>query len=364
MKKWLEKLVIQFENPNDEQRTVPSTLSEDRATLLFFLDMISKNIIETEQHPLRKVRTKLDEFAKNLLSPDEEIVEKNLFEIRQYFSSLRVDEYSYVQSTFNDFRSIIWDIVKELTEDIVTEKKEDLILKNHFELLKEAVDSQSIESLKSHSRSFIDTFVQLQSKKEKRRSKKVEKFRKNLSVVTDKLNSANQSLHQDHLTGVFNRKAFDKIAQEYIQMSQIDPFDLCLISMDIDHFKKINDRFGHQIGDHVIQECATIAKQHFQNKDAKVFRVGGEEFMILLPYFNIEQARIKCEQLLQSYRQSTLVKEDMKIQFTVSMGLTLLKAGESLETFVKCSDEALYNSKNTGRNKLTVYIENSLIKSA
>lgn len=93
-------------------------MTEERATLLFIIDTYNKHLIETEHHPSRKVREVFDEFTKELVQASPEKQEKILFRLRQYFNTHRIDEYAYVQKTFDDFKSIIFDFVDQLAEEI------------------------------------------------------------------------------------------------------------------------------------------------------------------------------------------------------------------------------------------------------
>ena len=159
MKKWVEKLIEQFDFEwADGQRGAGATagdgggITEERATLLYIIDTFNKHLIDFDGHPVRKTREDLDEFAKELLSPKVQPVERVLFRFRQYFSTYRIDEAAYLQKTFEDFRSIIWDFVDQLAEDISEDQKDDFEVRQSLDELKEAVESNSISELKNQSR--------------------------------------------------------------------------------------------------------------------------------------------------------------------------------------------------------------------
>src|SRR5438045_1496138 len=100
-------------------------MSEERATLLYILDTYSKPLFEVDKQPLRRVRANFDSFVKGLVNPDEKASEKLLFQLRQFFSSYRIDEYTYIQNTFDDFKRIIWDFAEQLSDDIQYEQTKD-----------------------------------------------------------------------------------------------------------------------------------------------------------------------------------------------------------------------------------------------
>lgn len=349
MNKWMQKLVKQFEVdlPNDK-------LTEDRATLLYILDAFSKNLIELDTTPIRKAREQFDELGKELLEGDPAKVEKALFRARQFFSSYRVEEYTYLQKCFDDFRNIIWAFVDQLAEDFSDERKEDQLMQERLAELKDAVEANSIGSLKTSARLFIDNYMELQGRRNKRKTKKMDSIKRNLEVVKKKLNDTSELVNIDHLTKAMNRKGFDEAIKKQRGLFEISRKATTLVMVDIDHFKKINDTFGHAIGDFIIQECAGMIKKVFSRPADCIARVGGEEFAAILPETNAAQAMKMCEALLEQIRAEAFVQEEKTIRFTISVGIAQLQSQETAEQWVKRADVALYESKNGGRNRYTV----------
>lgn len=359
MKKWVEKLIEQFDfDWNDSSKenaaAVPTGISEERATLLYIIDTYNKHLLELDSHPVRKTREMLDEFAKELLKSNEANLERVLFRFRQFFSAYRIDETTYIQKTFEDFRTIIWDFVDQLSDDIGQEQKEDFEIRQSLDELKEAVESNSIEELKNQSRRFIDSYIEKQFKKDKRRTTRMKSIRKNLNLVKKQLTEANTNLRTDHLTQAFNRKTFDEYMSQHFKLYQTSKQPVCLMLVDIDYFKRINDSFGHQVGDFVLTELVKTLKGLFTRESDLLARIGGEEFAIILPDYQAEHAVKKAEDVLNKVRGEAYVHEQREIRFTVSLGIAQLSDAESIEGWMKRADLALYHSKNTGRNRLTV----------
>ncbi|MBX3022704.1 MAG: GGDEF domain-containing protein [Bdellovibrionales bacterium] len=372
MKKWVEKLIEQFDfdlnsqngggsgpdgavSPEDAKAAISAEMNEERATLLYIIDTYNKHLIDVDGHPVRKVRETLDEFAKEILNPNERTgLERVLFRFRQFFSTYRVDETTYFHKTFEDFRTIIWDFVDQLSEDISQEQKEDFEIRTSLEQLKEAVESNSIDVLKNQSRKFIDCYVEKQFKKDKRRISTMKSIRKNLNLVKKQLGEAANSARVDHLTQAYNRKTFDEYVQQHHKLFHAAETPVTLMLVDIDHFKKINDTFGHQVGDFVLKELVGSLKSMFNREADLVARIGGEEFAILLPDYQAAQAMKKAEEVLARVRAEAYVHEEREIRFTVSIGVAQLARNEAPEAWIKRADLALYNSKNTGRNKSTL----------
>ena len=371
MKKWMQKLIDQLDLDWSSSRTTsdetPSALAdftEEKATLLYVIDTFARNLIETESLPARKVRETFDEFAKEIIQADREKLEKVLFRFRQYFNTHRLEESSYVQKTFDDFRGIIWDFVDQLSEDLAFENQSDIEMQQHLTQLKDAVEANSIDSLKTHSRQFIDSYTEYQTKKDRRKTARMENVRKNLDTVKKQLSEAHTSMRQDHMTKAFNRKSFEEQAKNAWNLHSLYDKACSLIILDIDFFKKINDNYGHDMGDFILIECVRTLKGLFPRDVDCVARIGGEEFAILLPDYQLEHAIQKAEAALAKIRSEKYIKGEHTLQFTVSMGIAELQKGESVEQWMKRADVALYESKQTGRNKYTIAAHRPKISAA
>lgn len=157
----------------------------------------------------------------------------------------------------------------------------------------------------------------------------------------------------DALTGLMNRKALDEAMKEEIRRDKEErAHDLCLLIVDIDKFKRINDNHGHLIGDKVIRYVANMIKTN-AHADAKVARFGGEEFVVLLPDASLTTATNVAENIRKAQERGKLITSstDEPIgKVTVSIGVTNYAVGETQESFVDRADKALYQAKTKGRN--------------
>jgi diguanylate cyclase len=350
----MEKLIGQLDfDWNDKQSTGQAdSLSEERGTLLFILDTINKHLVEFDGHPVRKVRETLDGFSKQLLSSEN--YEQTLFQLRQFLLSYRMAETSYFQKTYEDFRSIVWEFVDQLIDDLGQEQKDDHAIQANLNELRDAVESQSLEALKAQSRKFIEIYHEKLNKKDKRRSTRMKSIRKNLNLVKKQLVEANDTLRTDHLTKALNRKSFDEYCEQYSRLAQASQQPLSLMFLDIDHFKRINDTYGHPVGDFVLKELVVCLKSIFTRESDLVARIGGEEFAILLPDFHSENALVKAEEVLHKVRDQAYAHEGHEIRFTISIGVAQIQPAEVVSSWLKRTDQALYQSKNTGRNRVTL----------
>jgi diguanylate cyclase len=241
LKSWIDKLLKQFEVDWGQLPTKGNApnFSDDRATLLFIIDLYNKNLFDIDSQPLRKVRETLDEFTKLLIKTPESDSEKILFRFRQFISTYRIDEYTYITKTFDEFKSIIWDFADQLGEDLKVEAAKDQEVSVSLDGLREAVESNSIDVLKTKAREFIDFYVQVQSQKDERRAKRLTRVKKNLQLAKKKLVEAHQNMKVDHLTQAFNRKSFEEQMKNHLRMFEMAKTPVSLIVLDIDFFKKI-----------------------------------------------------------------------------------------------------------------------------
>lgn len=159
----------------------------------------------------------------------------------------------------------------------------------------------------------------------------------------------------DGLTQVFVRRYFEGwLSQEYARVKRYHR-EFSLLMFDIDHFKKVNDTYGHQAGDYVLREVSRLAKAAVRESDTMA-RYGGEEFIIGLPETNLEAARKQAERIRKAIEKHKFVFEGKEIPVTISIGLTnyVTKPQTESARFIKDADMALYRSKENGRNRVTL----------
>lgn len=159
--------------------------------------------------------------------------------------------------------------------------------------------------------------------------------------------------YTDPLTQTNNRASFNDILRREISQAVRHSSALSLIFIDIDHFKHINDDYGHDCGDFALSSVAKRIKENMRGCDF-LFRVGGEEFVALLNDTDTEGAQSLAERIRKAVEQHTLVYELATIKLTVSLGISSLKSEDTLETLVKRADSAMYQAKRNGRNQVVV----------
>ncbi|WP_152222059.1 GGDEF domain-containing protein [Pseudomonas sp. SCB32] len=157
----------------------------------------------------------------------------------------------------------------------------------------------------------------------------------------------------DPLTGLFNRRQFDQLVTMELARVSRQPAPVSLLMVDLDHFKFINDRYGHPQGDDVIRHTASLLRNYTRSGDS-VARLGGEEFLLLLPDTGQAQARSIAEKVRKLLEETPLPMKDGLLYLTASFGIASLEAGVpgTYELLYAAADKALYRAKSSGRNRV------------
>lgn len=178
------------------------------------------------------------------------------------------------------------------------------------------------------------------------------KVKSNLSIILRQLESNIDLLYElatiDEKTGVYNNKFFKTISEMELDKAKREIGPLSLMILDLDNFKKLNDTYGHLIGDEILKRLALVLKNNIRKYDI-VSRFGGEEFVILLPNTQIKRAKLVCERIRREVQNDRELK---KYSVTFSGGLTEYKKGDSVKKMQSRADKAVYRAKKKGKNRI------------
>jgi diguanylate cyclase (GGDEF)-like protein len=175
--------------------------------------------------------------------------------------------------------------------------------------------------------------------------------------LQDDLKRTNELLlelsNTDHLTGLFNRRYLMEALEKEVQRSVRKGGNLSLIMLDIDHFKQVNDTYGHLQGDIVLQKVSVQLQKELRSYDVAA-RYGGEEFIAVLPDATIKEAAFVADRVRMSIQKAKFSGALSKLSLTVSLGVALFspESNTSVDGFIKLADDALYRAKSGGRNRV------------
>lgn len=166
----------------------------------------------------------------------------------------------------------------------------------------------------------------------------------------------NELAVSDTLTGASSRRyCLERLDEEMLRSKKMK-YNFSLLMIDIDHFKDFNDRYGHLVGDAILKEVARVIKENIRQIDL-FGRYGGEEFLVILPETDKEQARFAAERIRQTMEQAQVQAYDENLKVTVSVGISGFAAdAQDAAVLIDKADQALYQAKNSGRNKVCVWL--------
>ena len=162
---------------------------------------------------------------------------------------------------------------------------------------------------------------------------------------------------RDPLTGLYNRRFLEESLDRELAHARRDKRNICIAMIDVDNFKSFNDRYGHKVGDMILKSLGDILLANTRKSDVSC-RYGGEEFVVVMPNATTEGARKRAHHWRKAFQLLQNSFNGQELQATISVGLASFPAdGKDWETVLHAADEALYESKRRGKNRVTVYQE-------
>nr|WP_269468554.1 GGDEF domain-containing protein [Alteromonas sp. ASW11-130] len=172
-----------------------------------------------------------------------------------------------------------------------------------------------------------------------------------VSILHSLVNRLKYKIYQDPLTGCKNRHFFYEIVPKLLAHAKRNDERLSVVICDIDHFKSINDKYGHMNGDRALQQFAKTVSAELRDEDSLI-RMGGEEFLILSPKSDVKQAEAFAERLRSKIEAKPLTVADTNISLTASFGVVEVHSNSDIYHGLKAADSAMYKAKSAGRNQV------------
>ncbi|MDP2827246.1 MAG: diguanylate cyclase [Sulfuricellaceae bacterium] len=185
--------------------------------------------------------------------------------------------------------------------------------------------------------------------------KQVKEAESKIQQLETELDHASELVHKDHLTGVLNRRGMDEAFERELSRADRLKLPLCVSILDIDHFKRLNDTYGHEIGDEALVHLVKVVKDALRPSDV-IARFGGEEFVIILPEASLDEASKVMMRVQRNLTKNFFMHGNQKLLITFSAGVALRTEGETPEFIIARADKALYQAKESGRNRVVAAV--------
>ncbi len=269
------------------------------------------------------------------------------------FRMQRKGEVERFGKAIGDLRGAVWSFVTILSKAAFADGRTDAQMKERLERLRVAVESGDHDVLRTEAQGTVVGLTSLLVARAEEHKARMAELATQVRHLGRELEEAKKEGEMDALTRLFNRACFDRFAERTAGLAMLGT-PASLLMIDVDHFKKVNDAFGHPVGDVVLRAVADAIFRTFPRRDDLVARYGGEEFAVVLRNTKRADAEMLAERLLRSVRSIEVAERDERITPTVSIGVAELDASEGCESWLRRADAALYRAKQAGRNRSVV----------
>lgn len=272
-------------------------------------------------------------------------------DLRQLVHEQRQAESSEYRAHKESAKLIVTGLVGKLRQTLSKQEGSDSETLKRLSEMEQAVLIGDVDKIRDLTNKTAEHIRLAISQRQEQDQKLLQQLSGQLRSMRTELSAARDQAQHDGLTGLFNRAAFDQAFSKTMTLVRASGIDLSVFMLDLDHFKQVNDRFGHEVGDRVLKACANALVRSFPRRDDFVARFGGEEFVVLCRSVGKEHAPMLAERVRRAVANVTIQTEDATINPTISVGYALHKPDDLAEQLLKRADEALYRAKELGRNQ-------------
>jgi diguanylate cyclase (GGDEF)-like protein len=273
--------------------------------------------------------------------------------LTQGFNEARRDESRYVTRVLDDFREMTWAFVSAVHTVVVEEAEESKIATNQMSRMRVAVDSNSTDLMKREALAVVGVMEKLIEHRKERQREQFASLADKLKNLGRELEDARRESSIDGLSGLHNRKSFDDYVSRSIELHTLLGKPGCLMMIDMDRFKGINDTYGHPVGDAAIRQISNCLSKTFLRRVDFVARYGGDEFAVILQETTAENAAMLAERLRKAVAELPPLEVAAAIEppkLTLTIGIGEITLGDSSFDWIKRADSALYHAKRAGRD--------------
>jgi len=345
----------------------PATLSKEidlaRERLNVYLDSIRALFLFVREYTLDITEIDTDSFKKQLETLQDKFqADEKTKTIAAQFDRQKgmilnhiQRQKTYIDERETEFREII-DLMTAAMGGLDNENREFYSsIRSQGERFEEITLLDDIKQIKSEMVREVDNMRAMVREKENLDQKALDALSSQVDVLKMELDKARHTANTDSLTGVNNRKALDDHLQRLVERNTVTRAPFSLLMMDLDDFKRLNDTYGHTVGDRMLMAFAEKCRATVRSDDF-LARYGGEEFTLILPGASLRNATKKAKQLCRSVAAAKYAADDSPradvVAITVSIGVSTHRKGDTVKSLVDRADQCLYKAKAAGKNNV------------
>jgi diguanylate cyclase (GGDEF)-like protein len=330
-------------------------------TLGQVLTVFGDYAFDTDKSPADDTRTRFTELARHLLlGTGRQSDPAGAAGRRDWASALKLvrdhrrEEQDFVVRGIGNLRHALQAFASCLTASVAEEHTADAQLESRLGALRRAIQGNDTEAIREEAQQMASVVESSIDRRRERERRQLSELGGRVQTLRTELAAVRTQATLDSLTNLYNRAAFDQEVEKVGALGLLLNSTPCLLLVDVDHFKAINDQYGHPAGDQVLKGVAENLVRHFLRKEDFVARYGGEEFAIVVSDSAPEKVADRAQRMREAQFARPTRVGAAEIRASISIGIAPLKPGESSESWVQRADAALYAAKRGGRNRLMV----------
>lgn len=270
----------------------------------------------------------------------------------RYLEGHRRHEQEYVERGFKNLRHTVQEFAQCLTVAVAEDRDSDTRIEQQIAILLTAVAARDTERIHAEALSIAHSVRGAIARRRDREAEQVSLLGREVRELKKELEIARTKATLDPLTQLYNRAAFDEEIDKVARLGLLLGNEPCLLMVDLDRFKAVNDGHGHPVGDLVLRTAADNLVRHFLRKEDFVTRYGGEEFAIIVRDSSVEKVAQRAERARSVLEHLAIETPTGTLQVTQSTGIAGFLVGEPVKDWITRADRALYRAKQAGRNRV------------
>jgi diguanylate cyclase len=328
------------------------------------LKSFGENAFDTDNVTAYETRTECEGWAKKITvgggkgEVDEngqpKAFRRDFAGVRRYFTAQRSHEREFVGRSLGNLREAVHAFARCLTTTVGEDRAADERVGAQLGKLVGAFQSNDSQAIRYEAEGIVLVVQEVMAKRSESQKRMLGELSQKISDLREELQEVREKAALDPLTQLFNRAALDAHLDRVADLAFLLSSSPCILMIDVDHFKRINDTYGHPAGDEVLRRVADMQVRNFLRREDFVARYGGEEFVVVIPDSSLHNAELRAERVRQSIEELEIETSKGKISCTVSIGLASLASGDTGKSWLARADSALYEAKGSGRNCVKV----------